>query len=88
MTKRDRLSFAVRRLRALKEEGDLTRRMQGTHQIVTEVLDELSTGSQYADLGSHIIELLAELNDRNAKKLGPNPHACHQGHEGDLGPPT
>ena len=88
MTKRDRLSFAIRRLRALKEEGDLTRRMQGTHQIVTEVLDELSTGSQYADLGSHVIELLAEFNDRNAKELGPSPHACHQEHEGGLGPPT
>ena len=80
MTKQDRLSFALRRLRDLKGEGDLTRRIQGTHQIVKEVLDELSTGSQHADLGSRVIELLEELNDRNAKELGPRPHACHQGH--------
>ena len=88
MTKRDRLSFALRRLRALKGEEDLTRRMQGTHQIVTEVLDALSTGSQYADLGSRVIALLEELNDRNAKERGPSPHACHQGHEGVVGPQT
>ncbi len=69
MTKRDRLSFALRRLRALKGEEDLTRRMQGTHQIVTEVLDELSTGSQHANLGAHVIELFEELNARNAKEL-------------------
>ncbi len=74
MTKRDRLSFAVRRLRALKGEEDLTRRIQGTHQIVTEVLDELSTGSQHADLGAHVIELLAELNNRNAQERDPSPY--------------
>ncbi len=88
MTKRDRLSFAVRRLRALKGEEDLTRRMQGTHQIVTEVLDELSTGSPHADLGAHVIELLTELNDRNAQERGPSPQSCHQGHEGVVGPHT
>ena len=88
MTKRDRLSFALRRLRNLKGEGDLTLRMQGTHQIVTEVLDELSTGSQHADLGSHVIELLEELNDRNAKELGPSPHSCHQEAIGVVGPKT
>ncbi len=88
MTKRDRLSFAVRRLRALKGEEDLTRRMQGTHQIVTEVLDELSTGSQHADLGAHVIELLAELNDRNAQERGPSPQSCPQGYEGVVSPPT
>ncbi len=53
--------------------------MQGTHRIVKEVLDELSTGSQHADLGSRVIELLEELNDRNAKELGTSPHSCHQG---------
>ena len=88
MTKRDRLSFAVRRLRALKGEEDLTRRMQGTHQIVTEVLDELSTGSPHADLGAHVIELLTELNDRNAQERGPSPQSCHQEHKGVVGPPA
>ena len=69
MTKRDRLSFALRRLRNLKVESNLVLRVQGTHQIVKEVIGELSSGARNVDLGDHFIELLEELYLQNAGEL-------------------
>lgn len=69
MTKRNRLSFALRRLRNLTSESNLVLRVQGTHQIIKEVIGELSSGTQNADLGDHFIELLDELYLQNAGEL-------------------
>jgi hypothetical protein len=69
MTKRDRLSFALRRLRDLKALGNPVLRVQETHRIIKEVIDELSKGSQNADLGQHVVELLDELYDQNMEVL-------------------
>ncbi len=73
MTKRDRLSFALRQLRNLKAESNLVLRVQGTHQIVKEVINEISSGTQNADLGDHFIELLEEIYLQNAEELKDRP---------------
>lgn len=69
MTKRDRLSFALRRLRELKTEEDVTRRLVGAHHITVDVINELMSGTQYADLGGHIIEQLNEIHAQNERAL-------------------
>jgi hypothetical protein len=61
MTKRDRLSFALRRLRTTKTQEDAALRIQKTHEIVKEIIDELSKGTKNADLGQHTIEVLEGL---------------------------
>ncbi len=73
MTKRDRLSFALRQLRNLKAESNLVLRVQGTHQIVKEVINEISSGTRNADLGDHFIELLEEIYLQNAEELKDRP---------------
>ncbi len=69
MTKRDRLSFALRRLRELKKHQNHVLRVQETHRIIKEVVDELSKGTKNADLGHHVIELLDDLYDQNTSLL-------------------
>lgn len=61
MTKRERLSFALRRLRTVKAQGDIAHRIRATHEIIKQVIDELSSGTQNADLGQHTTQLLDEL---------------------------
>lgn len=65
MTKRDRLSFALRRLRSVKAQEDVALRIQRTHDIIKEFIDELSKGTKNADLGEHTIELLDNLYAQN-----------------------
>lgn len=69
MTKRERLSFALRRLRTLAGQKNLALRVQGAHQIVKEVIDELSTGTKNDDIGSHVIALLEHMDAQNAENL-------------------
>lgn len=65
MTKRERLSFSLRRLRGVKSQENVARRIQETHEIIKEMIDELSKGSKNADLGQHTIQLLDELYAQN-----------------------
>lgn len=61
MTKRERLSVALRRLRNLKEQGDAALRIHRTHELTKEMIDELSKGTKNADLGQHTTQLLDDL---------------------------
>lgn len=65
MTKRDRLSYALRRLRNVTAQGDTALRIQKAHEILKEMIDEWSKGAQNADLGQHTIQLLDELYAQN-----------------------
>jgi hypothetical protein len=65
MTKRDRLSFALRRLRNVKAQDDTALRIQKAHDLIKEVIDELSKGTKNADLGQHTIEILDDLYAQN-----------------------
>ena len=65
MTKRDRLSFALRRLRTVKNQEDTALRIQKTHDLVKEFIDELSKGTKNSDLGEHTIQLLDDLYAQN-----------------------
>ena len=65
MTKRDRLSFALRRLRTVKNQDDTALRIQKTHDLVKEFIDELSKGTKNSDLGEHTIQLLDDLYAQN-----------------------
>jgi hypothetical protein len=65
MTKRDRLSFALRRLRTVKAQEDTALRIQRAHDIIKEVIDELSKGTKNADLGQNTIEVLEDLYAQN-----------------------
>ncbi|WP_089717876.1 hypothetical protein [Candidatus Entotheonella palauensis] len=61
MTKRERLSVALRRLRNLKEQGDAALRIHRTHELTKEMIDELSKGTKNADVGQHTTQLLDDL---------------------------
>jgi len=61
MTKRERLSFALRRLRMVKAQNDIARRIQEAHEIIKEMIAELTSGTKNDDLGQHTIQLLDEL---------------------------
>jgi hypothetical protein len=65
MTKRDRLSFALRRLRHVKTQEDTALRIQRAHDLIKEMIDELSKGTKNADLGQHTIEILDDLYAQN-----------------------
>lgn len=65
MTKRDRFSFALRRLRNLKAQANIARRIQDTNEIIKEIIDELSKGTKNVDLGQHTTQLLDELYAQN-----------------------
>ena len=69
MTKRERLSFALRRLRSLTTQKNVALRVQGAHQIVKEVIDELSKGTKNDDIGHHVIELLDNIYYQNTEGL-------------------
>ena len=65
MTKRDRLSFALRQLRDLRVQKNPGLCEQEKHRIIKEVIDELSKGTRNADLAHYIIELLDYYYDQN-----------------------
>jgi len=69
MTKRDRLSFALRRLRTVKTQENTALRIQKAHDLIKEIIDELSKGTKNADLGEHTIEILDELYAQNTGLL-------------------
>ena len=65
MTKRESLSFALRRLRNVKAQENTARRIQMAHDIIKEIINEFSKGSKNADLSEHINQLLDELYAQN-----------------------
>ena len=69
MTKQERLSFALRRLRTVKAQGDIARRIRDTHEIIKQMIDELSSGTKHADLGQHTTQLLDELYALNTGSI-------------------
>ena len=69
MTKRERLSFALRRLRTVKTQEDAALRIQVAHDIVKEMISELLKSTQNADIGQHINQLLDELYAQNTGSL-------------------
>ncbi len=66
MTKRERLSLALRRLRNLKEQEDAALRIHRAHTIIKEMIEELGKGTKNADVGQHTVQLLDELYAQNA----------------------
>ena len=69
MTKREHLSFALRRLRTLKTQEDTALRIQVAHDIIKEIINEALKSTKNADLGPHINQLLDELYAQNTGVL-------------------
>ncbi len=69
MTKRERLSLALRRLRQVKEQEDAALRIHRAHELIKEIIEELSKGTKNAELGQHTTQLLDELYAQNTGAL-------------------